>query len=175
MPMSHIEEPWCLRRHVWTSLVLVMIRFCVGNTFFYLNLARFSVVFSKFFLYSLPVGKYLGCSKTFPSCVMSLTVESKSFTAIKILQWVAVIWIMLSPGFSGELDSTVMGVVYRSLKKLISDVFLIMRSLISVMHRFLREIGGNRYGRVIIWIVIGHVYGCIIVFPWFIVICGVWL
>ena len=59
---------------------------CYENIFVDLNLSRSSVVFGKYVLYSLPVGKYFECSKAFPCCVVSLTDDSKIFMATNIFQ-----------------------------------------------------------------------------------------
>ena len=82
---------------------------------------------------SFPVEKYVGCAKTFPSCVMNLTKESRIFMSTKILQWSAAMLIVLSFDFSGELDSTVAGVVCLSLTNFTSVACLIVQSLMSLL------------------------------------------
>ena len=68
---------------------------------------------------------------------MSLTEESNIFMATKILQHVAAMLIVLSPDLSGDLNSIVTGIVYLSLNFFISHAYLIMRSLIFLLYRFL--------------------------------------
>ena len=72
--------------------------------------------------------------ENFLACVMNLKVESKSFMAAIILQWVVVLLIVLSPDLSGELNSTTAGVVNLSLTNFISDGCLIMRFIMSLLY-----------------------------------------
>ena len=67
-------------------------------------------------MYSFPVGKYFRCSKMFLSCVIRLRDESRIFIAAKILQWMYAMFIVLLPDLRGELNSTIIGIVYLSLR-----------------------------------------------------------
>ena len=66
---------------------------------------------------------------------MSLSDRSKIFIATKILQWMEVMLTVLFPDFSGELNSTIIGVVYLSFTNFISVACLIIRSCMSVLYR----------------------------------------
>ena len=101
---------------------------------FYLIRSSSSVVFGKCFLYSFPVGNFLGCSMIRPSCVMILSDESRSFIAVKILQWIDAMLIVLLPDLRRELNSTIIGVVYLSLTNFISVACLIILSCILVLY-----------------------------------------
>ena len=109
---------------------------CLAKIFFDLNRSSSSVVFGKCFLYSFPVGKSLGCAMIRPSCIMMLSDESRSFVAAKILQWLDTIFMVLFPVLGGELNSTIIGVVYLSFTNLISVACLIIISRISVLYGF---------------------------------------
>ena len=104
--------------------------------FFDLNRSSSSVVFGKCFLYSFPVGKSLGYSIIRPSCAMILINESRSFIAAKILQWMDVMFMVLFPVLRGELNSTIIGVVYLSFTNLISVACLLIPSRIPVLYGF---------------------------------------
>ena len=93
-------------------------------------------MFGKCFLYSFPVGKSLGYSMIRTSCVMILIDESRSFIAAKILQWMDAMFMVLFPVLRGELNSTIIGVVYLSFTNLISVACLIIISRISVLYGF---------------------------------------
>ena len=54
---------------------------------------------------------------------MSLRGGSKIFIAAKILQWIDAMLIALFPDFSGELNSTITGVVYLSF-----TIFFLLRT-----------------------------------------------
>ena len=103
---------------------------------FYLIRSSSSVVFGKCFLYSFPVGNFLGCSMIRPSCVMIFSDESRSFIAVKILQWIDAMLIVLLPDLRGELNSTIIGVVYLSLTNFISVACVIILSRIYVLYGF---------------------------------------
>ena len=65
---------------------------------------------------------------------MSFRDEFKIFTTVKILQWTAVMLMVLFPNLRGKLNITVTGVVYLSFTNFVSDACLIMRSRISMLY-----------------------------------------
>ena len=65
---------------------------------------------------------------------MILRDGSKLFIPSKILQWMDAILTALFPDFSGELDSTIIGVVYLSFTNFIFVACFIMRSRMSVFY-----------------------------------------
>ena len=71
-----------------------------------------------------------------PSCVIISSDESRSFIVAKILQWMEVMCIMLLSDLRGDLNSTIIGVVYLSFTNFISIACLIILSRISVVYGF---------------------------------------
>ena len=68
--------------------------------------------------------------------IMIFSDESRSFIAVKILQWIDTMMIVLLPDLRGELNSTIIGVVYLSLTNCISVACVIILSRIYVLYGF---------------------------------------